>query len=574
MDTRVNTFFKKSLFFYQICYNYIDKYILCILIWRTLGKWNIMDDKAVLREQNEEIKNLLAAVPGGVFKYEAIPRGQFAFVSAQLLRLLGYTEQEFRQKFNNCFDDMVYVEDRDKVLKSIENQIENGEFDTCEYRIEMKNGDLRWFYDVGHLVTDETGKRWFYVVVVDIDDRRRLQEERENKARLMSMLEAAQDASRAKTLFLSNVSHDMRTPLNGVIGYTELALASQNLVDMRYYLSKINDSSHMLMKLIQDTLDLSRFETGTYTLNLAPVYCGEVVDSLLTAIKPQAEAKGIKITVDNSKAVMANINIDSSRVQEIILNLLSNAIKFTPKGGHVELIIECLKETPRMIYDKIVVKDNGRGISPQFLPHIFEAFAQERHWDEENVGGTGLGLSIVKRLIDLMGGRIEVESELDKGSTFTVYLNFERANEKTKQTTKNAIDGEVLTCLQDKRILLFEDNALNSEIVVRLLERRGVKVTVATNGKIGLEIFEKSDLDYFSAIIMDVRMPVMGGLEATKALRALERRDAKTIPIIAMSANAYPDDIANAHAAGMNDYLTKPVVPGVMFRTLAMWLKQ
>ncbi len=539
-----------------------------------IGKWNIMDDKAVLREQNEEIKNLLAAVPGGVFKYEAIPRGQFAFVSAQLLRLLGYTEQEFRQKFNNCFDDMVYVEDRDKVLKSIENQIENGEFDTCEYRIEMKNGDLRWFYDVGHLVTDETGKRWFYVVVVDIDDRRRLQEERENKARLMSMLEAAQDASRAKTLFLSNVSHDMRTPLNGVIGYTELALASQNLVDMRYYLGKINDSSHMLMKLIQDTLDLSRFETGTYTLNLAPVYCGEVVDSLLTAIKPQAEAKGIKITVDNSKAVMANINIDSSRVQEIILNLLSNAIKFTPKGGHVELIIECLKETPRMIYDKIVVKDNGRGISPQFLPHIFEAFAQERHWDEENVGGTGLGLSIVKRLIDLMGGRIEVESELDKGSTFTVYLNFERANEKTKQTTKNAIDGEVLTCLQNKRILLFEDNALNSEIVVRLLERRGVKVTVATNGKIGLEIFEKFDLDYFSAIIMDVRMPVMGGLEATKALRALERRDAKTIPIIAMSANAYPDDIANAHAAGMNDYLTKPVVPGVMFRTLAMWLKQ
>ena len=517
---------------------------------------------------------MLAAVPGGVFKYEAIPRGQFAFVSAQLLRLLGYTEQEFRQKFNNCFDDMVYVEDRDKVLKSIENQIENGEFDTCEYRIEMKNGDLRWFYDVGHLVTDETGKRWFYVVVVDIDDRRRLQEERENKARLMSMLEAAQDASRAKTLFLSNVSHDMRTPLNGVIGYTELALASQNLVDMRYYLGKINDSSHMLMKLIQDTLDLSRFETGTYTLNLAPVYCGEVVDSLLTAIKPQAEAKGIKITVDNSKAVMANINIDSSRVQEIILNLLSNAIKFTPKGGHVELIIECLKETPRMIYDKIVVKDNGRGISPQFLPHIFEAFAQERHWDEENVGGTGLGLSIVKRLIDLMGGRIEVESELDKGSTFTVYLNFERANEKTKQTTKNAIDGEVLTCLQNKRILVFEDNALNSEIVVRLLERRGVKVTVATNGKIGLEIFEKSDLDYFSAIIMDVRMPVMGGLEATKALRALERRDAKTIPIIAMSANAYPDDIANAHAAGMNDYLTKPVVPGVMFRTLAMWLKQ
>ncbi len=533
-----------------------------------------MDDQAVLREQNEEIKNLLAAVPGGVFKYEAKPRGQFAFISAQLLRLLGYTEEEFRQKFNNCFDDMVYAEDREKVLKSIDSQVETGEFDTCEYRIEMKNGDLRWFYDVGHLVTDDKGKRWFYVVVVDIDDRRRLQEERENKARLMSMLESAQDASRAKTLFLSNVSHDMRTPLNGVIGYTELALDSVNIEEMRHYLSKIKDSSHILMKLIQDTLDLSRFETGTYTLNLAPVFCGNVVGSLLTAIKPLADEKNILVTVDNSKAIMANINIDVARVQEIILNLLSNAVKFTHKGGHVELIIECLKETPDLIYDKITVRDNGRGISPQFLPHIFEAFAQERHWDEENIGGTGLGLSIVKKLVDLMGGRIEAESVLDKGSTFTVYLNFQRVSADTIKTQKNSLDDEILACLKDKKILLFEDNALNAEITTRLLERRGVQVTVAVNGQIGLELFQKSEQYYFNGIIMDVRMPVMGGLEATRALRALNRNDAKVIPIIAMSANAYPDDIANAHAAGMNDYLTKPVVPGVMFRTLATWLKQ
>lgn len=532
-----------------------------------------MDAKTILQEKNEEIKNLLAAVPGGVFKYEAVPKGQFAFISTQLLRLLGYTEEEFRQKFNNCFDDMVYEEDRDKVLKSIDDQIQNGEFDTCEYRVEMKNGDLRWFYDVGHLVTDETGKKWFYVVVVDIDDRRRLQEERENKARLMSMLEAAQDASRAKSLFLSNVSHDMRTPLNGVIGYTELAMASHDIEEMRYYLSRIHNSSQILMNLIQDTLDLSRFEAGTYTLKLAPINFGELISELLTAIKPQAAAKNIVISVDNSKAVMSDINIDNARVQEIILNLLSNAVKFTAKGGRVQLIIECLKETPTLIYNKIVVTDNGRGISPNFLPHVFEAFAQERHWDEDNIGGTGLGLSIVKKLVDLMGGRIEVESELDKGSTFTVYLNFERIK-KAAAPQKDTLDNESPAVLKGKRILLFEDNVLNAEIATRLLERQGLQVTVAKNGQIGLELFQASALDYFSGIIMDIRMPVMGGLEATRALRRLERNDAKIIPIIAMSANAYPDDIANAHAAGMNDYITKPVVPGVLYRTLAIWLRQ
>jgi len=173
-----------------------------------------------------------------------------------------------------------------------------------------------------------------------------------------------------------------------------------------------------------------------------------------------------------------------------------------------------------------------------------------------------------------MCGRMQIQSDLEKSITFTVYLNFQRVSADTIKTQKNSLDDEILACLKDKKILLFEDNALNAEITTRLLERRGVQVTVAVNGQIGLELFQKSEQDYFDGIIMDVRMPVMGGLEATRALRALNRNDAKVIPIIAMSANAYPDDIANAHAAGINDYLTKPVVPGVMFRTLAAWLKR
>src|SRR5574344_758834 len=279
------------------------------------------DDKMVILEQQEEIKDLLAAVPGGIFKYEAKPRGQFTFISAQLLRLLGYTEEEFRIKFNNCFDDMVYKEDRAKVLKSIDDQIQNGEFDTCEYRIETKSGFLRWFYDVGHQVTDENGKKWFYVVVVDIDDRKRLSEEREVKKQLEEQLIAAKQANKAKSLFLSDVSHDMRTPLSGIIGFTELAMEESNSDKKQEYLQKIRGASKSLLNLVQDTLDLSKIEAGTFSLRLSEVDTSEITDALVTAIEPMAKAKQINFTVDTSKACMAKVKTDAARVQEIVLNL-------------------------------------------------------------------------------------------------------------------------------------------------------------------------------------------------------------------------------------------------------------
>jgi PAS domain S-box-containing protein len=530
-----------------------------------------VDEKQRLLEQEEEIKDLLAAVPGGIFKYEAKRRGQFTFVSAQLLRLLGYTEAEFRKKFNNCFDDMVYKEDREKVLQSIDDQIQNGEFDTCEYRIETKSGFLRWFYDVGHQVTDENGKKWFYVVVVDIDDRKRLREEREIKKQLEAQLLAAREANRAKSLFLSDVSHDMRTPLNGIIGFTELALGEGDAARKQEYLRKIKSSSQALLNLVQDTLDLSKIEAGTYALRPAPVSCNEIVEAITTAIMPMAEAKQITFTVENSKAVLADINTDAARVQEIILNLLTNAVKFTPRGGHVELIIECLKATPEYIYDKISVRDNGRGISPEFLPHVFEAFSQEREWDEENTTGSGLGLSIVKKLVELLKGRIEVTSTPGKGSTFTLYLDFARVGNYQKKAERSA---PVAGNLPGKRILVCEDNAINAEIVTKLLEHQKMQVVHAKNGKEGLEVFQASEPGYFNAILMDVRMPVLDGIAASQAIRRLSRQDAEMVPIIALSANAYQEDIEKALAAGINDYIVKPVVPGLLYHVLSSWIKQ
>ena len=288
------------------------------------------------------------------------------------------------------------------------------------------------------------------------------------------------------------------------------------------------------------------------------------------AIEPMAKAKQINFIVDKSKVPMANIKTDAARVQEIVLNLLTNAVKFTPRGGTVELGIECLEETADYIYDKISVRDTGRGISPEFLPHIFEAFSQEREWDEDNTTGSGLGLSIVKKLVELMRGRIEVESTQGKGSTFTVFLDFAKADSYT-QAAKNNIS--VPARLKGKRVLLCEDNIINAEIVSRLLEKQGMEIVVAHNGKEGVEAFQKSKDGYFNAVLMDIRMPVMDGLTATKAIRRLGRRDGEIIPVIAISANAYQEDIEKALAAGINAYITKPIVPSILYHTLAEWLK-
>lgn len=523
-----------------------------------------------LLEKQEEIDTLLAAVPGGIFQYEATKEGTFRFVSEQMLQILGYTAEEFKVKFNNSFTEMVYYKDREKVLQSITDQIKIGSFDTCEYRIETKNGTLKWFYDVGHLVQDIDGKKWFYVVIVDIDDRKRLEAEQANKIRLESALAAAQEANRAKSLFLSNVSHDMRTPLNGVIGYTDLALASEHKEQLHDYLHKIKYSSQLLLQLIKDTLDLSKIESGSYVLTPSPVSHEEIIRQIATTIQPAATAKGITLLIDESKSGKDAVNVDLQRLLEILLNLLNNAIKFTAPGGKVELSVERLGVTDNIIHTKFVVRDNGRGISPKFIPHMFEPFSQERNWEASNVPGTGLGLPIVKKLLDLMHGQIEVHSKLGQGSEFIVYLDLERVQIPSDQSKELQINYAIL---RGKRLLLCEDHPLNAEIAIRMLERGGMLVTLARNGQEGVNRFSQAPDHAYAAILMDVRMPVLDGLTATRKLRALSKAEAKTIPIIGMSANAYQSDIDEAKAAGMNDYVTKPISTVSLFSTLVKWLK-
>lgn len=373
-----------------------------------------------------------------------------------------------------------------------------------------------------------------------------------------------------KTSFLSNVSHDMRTPLNAVLGYSNLALQSNDKKTMAEYIRKIERSGGTLLELVNDTLDLSKIETGEIILKPEPTTCQNVIQKILTSVKPLMDEKRIEFVFDNSRAKMANINVDTLRVSEIFTNLLSNAVKFTPAGGRIDFIVICEKIENGRLYDKIIVRDSGYGMSRDFLPNVFEPFAQERTEKTADIGGSGLGLSIVKRLVDIMGGTIDVKSELGKGTEFTVTIDFEIVDEEPSdardmETSKEDIAG--------KHVLLCEDNSVNIEIAKALLEMASVDVTCAVNGKIGLELFESSAKGDFDAIFMDIRMPVMDGYTAAIGIRGSDHPDAKSIPIIAMSADAYDDDVKKCLEVGMNDHIAKPIDQEKLYSVLAKYCK-
>jgi len=409
----------------------------------------------------------------------------------------------------------------------------------------------------------DSDKREILVIQQDITEAQN--REREHTEQLRKAMLQARKANTMKTEFLSNVSHDIRTPLNAILGYTNLAAKSNNPEEKDAYLAKISKAGNLLLTLVNDTLDLTKIESGEILLKPAPIGCGEVIGRVLAAIRPEIEKKKIRFILENSRAVMATINVDALRVQEIFINLLSNAVKFTPEGGEVSFIVECVKLEEDCVHDRITVRDSGCGMSPEFLPKIFEPFAQERLKDNSGAGGTGLGLSIVKRLVDLMGGTVEVHSELGKGSEFVVYLDFERVDDKDPgREDYKIIPNEI----DDLHVLLCEDNAMNREIAMKLLEFRDVKVSCAENGEAGVCKFSESAAGEYDAVLMDLRMPVMDGLTAAMAIRSLDREDAKSIPIIAMTADAFDDDVQKCLDAGMNGHIAKPVDPEELYRVL------
>ena len=378
-------------------------------------------------------------------------------------------------------------------------------------------------------------------------------------------------ANRAKREFLFNMSHDIRTPMNAIIGFTALA---QTHIDDRDqvedYLKKISVSSQHLLSLINDVLDMSRIENGKVTLETKPVHLPELVEDIGDAIQVGADKKHISFTVDTAGMKNEDVIADPLRLEQILINVLANAVKFTPDGGQISLRI-VQKDTASADYAdfEFHIKDNGIGMSEEFQKHIFEQFARERTSTVSKIQGTGLGLAITKSLVDMMGGRITVESEPGRGSEFTISLRFPVGEAKAGQM----IPVSKASDFTGKKLLVVEDNELNLEIASTLLEEAGFEVDTAGNGKIAVEKVEAASAGRYDLILMDVQMPEMDGYEATRRIRALPDKKKAAIPIVAMTANAFEEDQKNALNVGMNGHIAKPLDIQKLFQVLSELLK-
>jgi len=384
-------------------------------------------------------------------------------------------------------------------------------------------------------------------------------------ASLQAAKQEADEANAAKSAFLSSMSHDLRTPLNGILGFTDLAVREASPEKKQEYLLKIRSSGELLMNLVNDTLELSRIESGKLTLQPEAFDGRALIETVATAVRPSAEQKGIRLLIRREEIPAELLWGDRSKLEKIVLNLLSNAVKYTLPGGSIALRVSALEPPQAGCTRRLVVEDTGIGMSEEFLKRIYEPFAQEHRPEAEGAGGTGLGLSIVKRMVDFLGGAISVESRVGQGTRFTVDLPLETA---AAAAEKPAGQEPEPFSLAGCRILLCEDNPVNTEIAALQLRELGAFVDCARNGQEGAERFAASPAGQYDAVLMDIRMPVLDGVGATRLIRAMDRPDAAAVPILAMTADAFEDDVRRCLDAGMNGHLAKPVDPQLLRRAL------
>jgi len=395
---------------------------------------------------------------------------------------------------------------------------------------------------------------------------------RARKRRNLALAEAkrgAEAANLAKSDFLSRMSHDIRTPLNGIIGMTHLAKRQKNPPKTEDCLKKIDTSSKFLLGLVNEVLDMSKAESGKMELHPEPYYMDDFKSYIDAVIRPLCEGKNQKLIFETHILGTIVPKMDILRTNQIYFNLLSNAVKFTPEGGEIRVTVNESMLPEGKVRITASVRDNGVGMSEEFQKVLFDPFSQEHRSDSSGMRGTGLGLAIVKKIIEAMNGTISVKSKAGEGTEFVFTMDCEyTAAENEGHGTEAAEPGNSPEMLRGKHVLLCEDHPLNQEIAEKLLEEKGMIVDIAENGEAGVKHFARSSVFYYDAILMDIRMPVMDGCEATREIRALSRSDARKIPVIAMTADAFSEDTKRFFDAGMNDHVVKPIDPNVLYGVL------
>ena len=626
--------------------------------------------------------------------------------SNEFRRMLGYHGTDDFPDVMESWSDLLHPDDKERVLKAFNETISDytGQktYDV-EYRLLTKNRGYRWYRAVGKPTRRPDGTPITYVgVFIDITEQKEmLQELAQQRESLSIALKEAEQANKAKTAFLSNMSHEIRTPMNAIIGLDRIALNDPDISEKtRDYLEKIGLSAQHLLSIINDILDMSRIESGRMTVKNEEFSFAKMLAQINTIISDQCREKSIEYECRVKGAVDDYYIGDDMKLRQVLINILGNAVKFTPSGGTIRFVVEATARFNGKTTLCFIISDTGIGMSKEYLPKLFDAFSQEDSSNTNRYGSTGLGMALTKSFVELMNGTISVDSEKNKGTTFTVTVTLIDCDRKDTEEEENVpqphdmcvlvIDDDPIACehaqlvlgqlgvncekalsgseglqmakvrqarmepydlilidlrmpdmdgiettrqirsavgketpvimltaynwdeiedeakaagvdtfvakplfagtvldefreafrkknakliretadLKGCRVLLAEDVAVNAEIMIMVLSMRDMQVDHAENGRIAVEMFEGHEAGYYDAILMDIRMPEMDGLEATRRIRAMDRADAKAIPIIALTANAFDEDVERSMQAGLNAHLSKPVEPDILFETL------
>ena len=474
------------------------------------------------------------------------------YVSPNVQRILGLSPEAVQEDLH-----VLYPAGDDSGASRLENlmQMEQGVQQEWEREfVNQETGEPRYIHVTG-FINDVQGAR---KCIVDLSDRTG---EHQTTLAVEAALEVAEKASKAKTDFLSNMSHDIRTPMNAIIGITTLMKNELHQPEkLAEHLGKLETSGRLLLGIINDILDMSRIESGKTTLNIEKTNLPQQVSQLDSIIRQQASQRRQTFTV-NTLMQHENVLADPNRLNQVLLNILSNAVKYTPQGGHIRLEVEELTHTEHYAKYRFVVQDDGIGMSAVYQKTLFEPFTREEKSGTNRVQGTGLGMAITKSIVDLMGGTIHVESAPGKGTRFEVVLELPIDTESDHAQKVQALpeETEETSPLSGMKFLCAEDNAINAEILEMLLESKGASCTICSNGQEIVDAFASVKPGEYDMILMDVQMPVMDGLEATRRIRNGENPLGRTIPILAMTANAFLEDMQKSREAGMDEHLSKPV---------------